>query len=281
MGSKESDMTKRLSIHTYIVSLRRCASFRCRGEWIRHTHVYTLSGSACRSSDSTEESSSAVSVRTLSSYPSHTWWCVCAHVHPGIPACLCPASPWPPWVCFPRLWLYFCFINKLMCTSSLDSTHNNVYDIAYTWTLKSFLKHGVCQTNHLWEAWSCWLLLPSQVLIMYSYFLGMFERDLRWQGLTVERGIRKGQQCFLKPMLFSGIPPMATLHGWASHAGVGWRELRMSNTINQCSRNRKSAEICWFIWDWPDFKNRFWKEEMCVGVCVCVCVLWEGERREW
>ena len=71
-------------------------------------------------------------------------------------------------------------------------------------------------------------------------------------------------------------------NGHLAWLGLSWRELRMSNSSKQCNRNRKSTETCWFIWDWPDFKNIFWKEGMClcVCVCVCVCVCFVGMRKE-
>ena len=79
-------------------------------------------------------------------------------------------SPWLSSVSFLHLWLYFCFVNKSICTISLDSAHSDIYDIASMWNLKSFLNHCVCQTNHLWKLDPVgWLLLPSRIL--FSWYI--------------------------------------------------------------------------------------------------------------
>ena len=36
-------------------------------------------------------------------------------------------SPWQPYSCFPHLWLYFCFVNRFICTIFLDVTYKQYH----------------------------------------------------------------------------------------------------------------------------------------------------------
>ena len=69
--------------------------------------------------------------RALSSVPCAPWWVLMIHfidssVHMPIPvAQFLPPSPLPPWdshICSLHLCLWFCFADKIICTSFLDST---------------------------------------------------------------------------------------------------------------------------------------------------------------
>ena len=35
--------------------------------------------------------------------------------------------PWQPYICFPHLWLYFCFVNRFICTIFLDATYKQYH----------------------------------------------------------------------------------------------------------------------------------------------------------
>ena len=47
-----------------------------------------------------------------------------------------PLIPWKPQVCFLHPWLYFCFVNKFICTIFLDSTYN-WYRMMFVWSTSS------------------------------------------------------------------------------------------------------------------------------------------------